>query len=438
MADNLSATSKPVQLQLTSVAGASAVTAANPLPVSSTGGLVSTNNSSTATLAGDAVFTGTGDDVTHYSSISITWDADVASANNGLSRQFSTDNTNWDRKIPVETHNDALAVNHGGVHVLRTIAKYFRVVYTNGSTIQAHFRLQVLYHTDSSLGLVSRIEQQLNTSSDCTLVRPVTNIDLDLARKNITGQRAFFFFGFNADIDNAWEDVHAAGGDINWPTTAAKVKVASSNAADTSAGIGVRSVEIHGLSATGADQDEVIVMNGTTAVESALTYIRVNKMHSETCGTYGGSHEGDIECRVTNATFANGDLLATMSGSEGAVDVSVQYGRGEAGRGAWSVPLGKVMYITRIGVAMGKVGSQTIDIALYEREDLLTTSAPYAPRRVLWEVAEIDTPHLKDFTSHIKIKALADVWFRAKGSGSNNKIEVSCDFYLVDANAAGA
>ena len=44
------------------------------------------------------------------------------------------------------------------------------------------------------------------------------------------------------------------------------MKIASSDAADngTTPGLGVQSVEIHGLSATGADQDEVLLTNGTT------------------------------------------------------------------------------------------------------------------------------------------------------------------------------
>ena len=43
----------------------------------------------------------------------------------------------------------------------------------------------------------------------------------------------------------------------------------------------------------------------------------------------------------------------------------------------------------------------------------------------------------KEFKSHIKIKALTDLWFRAKASASA-AIEVSLDFYLVDADSEGA
>jgi hypothetical protein len=264
------------------------------------------------------------------------------------------------------------------------------------------------------------------------------SFDLSVARQHITGQRSFFFFGFNEDLDTGWEDIWPGGGDVQWQTAAAKVKIASSHAADTSDGLGCRSVEIHGLSATGVDQSEVIATNGVTAAESTLEYIRVNKLHSEDVGTYGGSHQGVIDCRVTNVTFANGALLSSMKGDEGASGDSVQYGRGEAGNGFWSVPLGKVLYITRLEVAMNLKANESISVSLYERDNLLTVGAPFAPRRVLWEVAEITEPYKKEFKSHIKIKSLADIWFRAKGSAADNKLEVWLDFYLVDTDTEGA
>jgi len=396
-------------------------------------GLISTVNSSVATLLGGIAFTGVGEDVSDYNSISVTWNSDVASAKLGMRMEFSHDNVNWDRSIPVSSHSDILQLNHGGVHRLSVIAQYFRVVYTNGVDAQSFFRLQVLYHGTNSLPLISRIEQQLNTSSDVNLVRQVTNIDLDLARQYITGQRAFFFFGFNDTVGTSWEDIWSGGGDINWLTTAGTVEVLSSNAADTAAGLGVRSVEIHGLSATGEDQTEIIAMNGVTPVVSALSYIRMHRVHSEECGTYGGSHQGDITCRVTGG----GAVLAVMTGREGAVDSSVQYGSGESGNGFYSVPLGKVAYITRLEVIPDVGSNKTIDIALYERENILVTSAPVGPRRVLWGESAVEEIHTKVFKSHIKIKALTDIWFRAQGSATS-AVEVYLDFYLLDENAAGA
>jgi len=223
--------------------------------------------------------------------------------------------------------------------------------------------LQCIFHSASTPVLITRAGQPQSTV-DATPTRLTADIDLDFARKHIPGGRAFFFFGHNDSVGTSYEDIHPSGGNVNWQTSAAKVEVLSSDAADTSAGLGVRSVEIHGLSATGADQDEVIAMNGTSAVESALTYIRINKMHNETVGTYGGSHQGDITCRVTGA----GAVLSLMTGEEGAVDTAVVYGIGEASNGYWTVPLGKVAYLTDLTVNVQAGTNKSADVILYERE----------------------------------------------------------------------
>jgi len=394
--------------------------------------LISTNNSSTATLAGGAVFTGIGDDVSRYATVSILYKSDVAAAASGLKMEFSQDNINWDVSLVGDLGKKTFQV-----HRLVPAAKFFRVVYTNGSAAQSLFRLQCIFHISSTPVLITRAGQPQSTV-DATPTRQTAEIDLDFARKHIPGGRAFFFFGHSDDVDTAYEDIYPGGGDINWQTTAAKIKVQSSNASDTSDGIGVRSIEIHGLSATGADQDEVIVMNGVTAVESSLTYIRVNKMHSETVGTYGGSHEGDIECRVTNAIFANGALLSKMVGEEGSVNVSVQYGLGEASNGYWTVPLDKVLYITDLSVNVQIGTNKTADIILYEREGILNTSAPQDPRRIIWNRFGIEGAHQETFKSHVKIKQLTDLWFRAKAEANDTRVDVKLHFYLLDGDASGA
>ena len=273
-----------------------------------------------------------------------------------------------------------------------------------------------------------------NASSDTTSI--TTSFDLESSREQLTNQTSEFFFGQNIALTNgSFEDVTASGGNLHWPVAAAKVKVASTHAADTAAGLGLRSVEIHGLDATGAAIDEVIALNGTTAVESVNSYVRLTLMHNEDVGTYGGSHQGTVTCRVTNATFASGALLATMSGIEGAADSSVMFGYGEAQLGFTSIPLGKVAYITRLEVV--PTSAKPINVALYERDSLLTVAAPFVPRRIIWSADEMEAPVEKEFKSFIKIKPLADLWFRAEGTVNSAGVSVYLDYYLVDENAGG-
>lgn len=121
------------------------VGSANPLPIVGTitantpQSVVSTNNSSVATLTSGSVFTGTADDCLNYSEIRVTVIANVASATDGLSIQQSSDSTNWDI-----TDVYTVAANTGKTFVVPRQARYMRVVYTNGGTGQASFRLQAI------------------------------------------------------------------------------------------------------------------------------------------------------------------------------------------------------------------------------------------------------------------------------------------------------
>jgi hypothetical protein len=396
------------------------------------GNILSEANSTDVLLTSGATFTGAWEDVNDYTSVSVAVLGSLAT-DGTLYFDVSTNGGTTYASVPAAVADVTFTVPR----ILNVVESHVRIRYVNGTTSQTGtFSLQTKYSNAQSMALLSPLDGVINAENPAQLIRQGNIPELDIAREHVTGQRSFFFFGFNNAVGTSWEDIHPTGGDINWLTTAGKVAISSSNAADTSAGLGVQSVEIHGLSATGVDQSEVIATNGTTEVESTLDYIRVNKLHSETCGTYGGSHQGDITCRVTSAGAKTGAILSKMTGEEGSVDTSVQYGSGEAGNGYWSVPLGKVMYITKIEVISDIGTNKSINVALYEREDILDVSAPFAPRRVLWQESGVDAGLQHYFASYIKIKALTDIWFRAKGSATS-KIEVELDFYLVDADSNG-
>jgi hypothetical protein len=138
-----------------------------PLQVNADGALyvdepnvISTDNSTTATLTSSSTFTGTGEDASGHSSITIQVDASHDSSAGGMTFQFSTDNTNWD---------DSYAFTYTATDGARRFqfpvtAQYFRCVYTNGGTGQTHFRMQTILHRHNIAGSVHRIGD--NTDPD--------------------------------------------------------------------------------------------------------------------------------------------------------------------------------------------------------------------------------------------------------------------------------
>lgn len=119
------------------------VDAANGLPiVTYNNSLVSTLNSSAVNLALNTIFTGLGEDASEHSTAMITIFADQESAVDGLRIEQSSTGAagQWDFvdafTIPAST---------GKVFSVGIVARFFRVVYTNGGVATTALRLQVLF-----------------------------------------------------------------------------------------------------------------------------------------------------------------------------------------------------------------------------------------------------------------------------------------------------
>ena len=124
-----------------SISGTPSITGIVGVSGQTADGFVSTANSSTATLGSNAVFSGTSEEITNYSSVSVYVFSNVSGATDGLSMQQSSDGTNWDI---IDVYSVPAGV--GKTFGLQCTARFFRVVYTNGSTAQSSFRLQTIFH----------------------------------------------------------------------------------------------------------------------------------------------------------------------------------------------------------------------------------------------------------------------------------------------------
>lgn len=98
------------------------------------------DNNSITPLGIDEIYTGTGEDVSNFKSIEVHIESDVVSANNGINIQFSSDNSTWVTNTNIGTLTYS-TINSQFYKVYRVEKKFYRVVYTNGSTAQKKFKL---------------------------------------------------------------------------------------------------------------------------------------------------------------------------------------------------------------------------------------------------------------------------------------------------------
>lgn len=90
---------------------------------------------------------------------------------------------------------------------------------------------------------------------------------------------------------------------ISYPAAAATVSVVSTSTSDTSAGTGIRTIQIDGLDANWASQNETITLDGTTAAVSTKSFIRINAVTGMTFGTAAGA-VGQIKVYSGYKTYA--------------------------------------------------------------------------------------------------------------------------------------
>ena len=130
-------------------------------------GTVDTANSTQAALGVSGVFTGSWTEITLYDGISVLVDgASAGTAGGTLEMQFSHDGTTVHRNISIAIAD----VTAAAPRTLGTVARYFRVIYTNGSVAQTALDIQVLLHP-GFVRLVSRLDQSVGEDEDVQNVR---------------------------------------------------------------------------------------------------------------------------------------------------------------------------------------------------------------------------------------------------------------------------
>lgn len=185
---------------------------------------IDSSNSTDTPLGIGGNFTGAWTDITQFGLIYVNVVADAESAADGLSIEQSSDGVNAD-------HSDdfMISANVGKNFSINTYARYLRINYTNGASVQTYFKLQVILksHGKSS---THRITEDITTEDDAELVTSIIKTkanDLDEYKNvelnnpmpvngdqlyphdvNITRSNMYTFSGSIIDvIDDRWTPI---------------------------------------------------------------------------------------------------------------------------------------------------------------------------------------------------------------------------------------
>lgn len=159
---------------------------------------------------------------------------------------------------------------------------------------------------------------------------------VDITEGNVANHAALRKFGHNPDVGAVEEDVWDGGGVYTgWITAAETVDIVSDDANDDAGGTGALTVQIYGLDASFAEQNETLTMDGVTPVTSSGTYIRIFRAVVRTAGSQG-ENDGTITVDGTTSGAVLAKILPLMNQTLMAL---------------WTVPASKTAYLTHFYAA---------------------------------------------------------------------------------------
>lgn len=253
----------------------------------------------------------------------------------------------------------------------------------------------------------SGIPNTNNSVNSITRQAKIEPFDLQVARGQIYGHSTVNIYGLQGSVTTSyipiWENAYA----YYPPSAAVVMTLVSSSASDTSA---VR-VTVNGLDANYNQISEIVALNGTTGVQTAKSYFRINSLNVTsgsnagiiTCGytvattgasgtgtaatiTFGGSYVYPVGATITVAgvtptgynatavvtassagsvTYANTTTGAqTIAGTVTQVyaQITATYGRSQMA--IYTVPAGYTLYLSRID-AWTSANGYTADVVIY-------------------------------------------------------------------------
>jgi len=229
---------------------------------------------------------------------------------------------------------------------------------------------------------------------------------------NVTGREMGGFTGRSTLIGSTTSDVWDEGGIMVYPTAAETWELLSTDADDTSAGTGARTVLVTSLSDTFVPQVNLVTLDGTTPVTVSGTHFRPIGITVLTSGSINGNNEGTLRCR---------------NASGGAVRMTALPGRGRSFNSHYTVPAGKVARAVQITPFVPK----NEDVQLNPRLNLRTDSDS------AWIDGGVEPLYQGAFTfienNPLGLVAGTDLKIEAASTNENITLIVFTDLYIVDA-----
>jgi len=253
--------------------------------------------------------------------------------------------------------------------------------------------------------------------SSITRIGTSEPFELQVARGQVAYHESVYKFGNNAAVANVTETIWQQGGLYSYLSAASVLKVSSSSANDTSAGTGARTVELFGLDGDYNEINEVVTLNGQTAVNTTQSYLRINRMVVRSAGS-GGYNAGIIYAGTgTVTTGVPANIYATINGD----------GTNQTLMALWTVPAGYTGYLMQYDVSNGTT-SNTPAVC-----KMTLVARPYGEVFQSKDVKSLTTGmHIENtLIVPVKFTEKTDIEVRAVSSSASVTFDISAAFEII-------
>ncbi len=234
---------------------------------------------------------------------------------------------------------------------------------------------------------------------------------IEATKGNIIGQETGNKFGQNLVVGTTEEDIQSQGGALVFLEAASFISIVSDNVNDDLNGNNATSVLIEGLNENFIEISEIVNLSGTTAVNTTIQYIRVNRM---------------VVNEVGNYTTTNIGTITGTASPLGLVQIEIPAGEGQSKTTHFTVPAGQNLIITAFRVTMDT--GKEIDITFKIREDADDITRPMSPVKTIRDLRGLATPFSGESKGNLKFDEKTDLWVTGVTSTGTSQIEINYDF----------
>lgn len=184
---------------------------------------------------------------------------------------------------------------------------------------------------------------------------------------------------------------------------------------------GVAVVHVYGLGSDMTEQEEFIIMNGTTNVPTVSTYWRIYRMHSD----------GAVDRNTSNV----GNITATAQ-TDATVTAQITAGKGQTLMAVYTVPAGKTAFMRSMNASINKQGATVgamADVELWVTP-FATIGASGSRLADYFGIAVDGSSYVPRIYSPPKcFEEQTDIWVRVESvTDSNTDISAGFDLILVN------